>query len=84
VHPTRKRDTMSHGPERSDIVGGPALLIAALVCNYQCGHCNSDTEVRTDQHGNPHLVIHHDDGCPVLTGHISTIPDTFRAAAGQT
>ncbi|WP_405597591.1 hypothetical protein OG741_13950 [Streptomyces sp. NBC_01410] len=75
---------MSNGPERSDIVGGPALLIAALLSNYQCGHCDSETEVRHDRHGNPHLIIHHDDGCPVLTGAISSIPDTVRAAAGQT
>ncbi|WP_405797223.1 hypothetical protein [Streptomyces sp. NBC_01506] len=33
-----------------------------------------------DHHGNPHLLIHHDDGCPVLTGAVSSIPDTLRAA----
>ncbi|MGW7361986.1 hypothetical protein ACWGI8_00810 [Streptomyces sp. NPDC054841] len=70
-------------PHRSNLIAGPTDLIAAIVRSYKCGHCNSDTEARRDQHGNPHLVIHHDDGCPVLTGAISSIPDTLRAAAGQ-
>ncbi|MFJ9217880.1 hypothetical protein ACIRJL_17210 [Streptomyces sp. NPDC102383] len=69
-------------PTRTDtIVGAPALL-AAFLANYQCGHCNSETNLRPDRYGNPHLFISHDDGCPVLTGALSAAPDAARAAAG--
>ncbi|MFJ3978354.1 hypothetical protein [Streptomyces sp. NPDC090021] len=67
-------------PNFTNLVAGPADLIAHLTANYRCGHCNSETETRTDPHGFPHLVIHHDDGCPVLEGTLSSLPDTLRAA----
>lgn len=71
---------MTPKPAHSQLIAGPADLIAHIVATYRCGHCNSTTKARTDQHGNPHLVIHHDDHCPVLTGTLSAIPDTLRAA----
>ncbi|MER6484111.1 hypothetical protein ABT264_11285 [Streptomyces virginiae] len=66
----------------TDLVAGPIGLVANIAANYRCGHCNSETEVRTDQHGNPHLITFHDDGCPVLDGTLSSLPDTLRAATG--
>ncbi|MCY0952092.1 hypothetical protein [Streptomyces sp. H27-S2] len=66
----------------SSLIAGPSDLIAHIAANYRCGHCTSETEALTDQHGNPHLVIHHDDGCPVLEGTLCSLPDTFRAATG--
>lgn len=65
-------------PHRTDYLVGdlnPTLLAAF----YRCGHCTSDTEARTDDHGIVHVVVHHDDGCPVLTGTLSAAPDTLRA-----
>ncbi|MCB5166045.1 hypothetical protein LG634_14515 [Streptomyces bambusae] len=67
-------------PRHSTLVAGPTGLIARLIAEYQCGHCTSATEAWTDHHGNPHLNIHHDDGCPVLTGTLSAVPDIARAA----
>ncbi|MFJ6934465.1 hypothetical protein [Streptomyces sp. NPDC101132] len=67
-------------PHRTTYAAGPTELINRITANYRCGHCNSDTEAWTDQHGNPHLTIHHDDGCPVLAGTLPAIPDTLRAA----
>jgi hypothetical protein len=69
-------------PTRTDTIVGTPEHLAAFLANYQCGHCNSETEIRHDQHGNPHLITHHDDGCPVLTGTLSSAPDVARAAAG--
>ncbi|KJY18384.1 MULTISPECIES: hypothetical protein [unclassified Streptomyces] len=66
-------------PNFTNLIAGPADLIALLVANYRCGHCNSETEAWTDQHGNLHLNIAHDDGCPVLDGTLSSLPDTLRA-----
>ncbi|WP_327662448.1 MULTISPECIES: hypothetical protein [unclassified Streptomyces] len=67
-------------PERTDTIIGTPALVAAFLANYQCGHCNSETELRHDQYGNPHLITSHDDGCPVLTGALSSAPDVARAA----
>jgi hypothetical protein len=66
-------------PQRSDYVIGD-FDPADLAANYQCGHCNSDTEVGLDDFGGPRLVIHHDPGCPVLSGALSAMPDALRAA----
>ncbi|WCD86384.1 hypothetical protein KPP03845_102730 [Streptomyces xanthophaeus] len=75
---------MSLQPKHSQVIAGPASLVAAIVASYSCGHCNSETEAHTDHHGNPHLVIHHDDTCPVLEGTLSSLPDTLRAATHTT
>ncbi|MEU0671597.1 hypothetical protein ABZ330_01655 [Streptomyces sp. NPDC006172] len=53
----------------------------AIAAAYTCGHCNSTTELRT-VNGVMSAAIHHDDGCPVLTGTLSSAPDVARAAAG--
>lgn len=71
-------------PHRSDIVAGPTSLMNALTANYQCGHCNSDTTAKVDDAGTVHLLIHHDEGCPVLTGTLSAAPDVLRAASKTT
>lgn len=55
----------------------------ALAAAYSCGHCNSETSTRTDEHGIVRLVIHHDDGCPVLTGVLPSAPDVVRAVVGH-
>ena len=68
-------------PTRTDTIVGTPNLLAAFLANYACGHCNSTTELRHDHNGNPHLITHHDDGCPVLEGVLSAAPDVARAAA---
>lgn len=55
----------------------------ALAASYRCGHCNSDTGMHTDDNGIVHVVIHHDDGCPVLTGTLPSAPDVMRALVGH-
>jgi hypothetical protein len=70
-------------PQRSDYIAG-YFDPADLAANYQCGHCNSDTELGTDDRGGPRLVIRHDSGCPVLTGVLSALPDALRAVVPDT
>ncbi|MFE2020135.1 hypothetical protein ACFW9O_19080 [Streptomyces sp. NPDC059499] len=76
---------MNYLPERSDLVAGPADALAAMVTNYQCGHCNGQIERLTtdDTTGVMHAFVQHEDSCPVLAGTLPTIPDTFRAIRGQ-
>lgn len=71
-------------PVHTTYAVGPSDLIALIAANYRCGHCTSVTKARTDPHGNLHLNIHHDDGCPVLEGTLSPLPDTLRAANTHT
>ncbi|MCP9209959.1 hypothetical protein [Streptomyces cucumeris] len=75
-----------NAPDRTDLVAGPARLLAALVSNYRCGHCTGEvTELAANEEtGTLHARIQHDDGCPVLAGAISTLPDTLRAATPDT
>ncbi|MER5211954.1 hypothetical protein ABT063_15575 [Streptomyces sp. NPDC002838] len=70
-------------PERTDYLFGD-LDPSALAAAYQCGHCQSETSTRTDEAGIVHLVVHHDDGCPVLTGVLSALPDAVRAVVPDT
>jgi hypothetical protein len=67
-------------PHRTDFLVGD-LNPLALAAAYTCGHCTSDTSTRTNDRGIVHVVIHHDDGCPVLTGTLSSAPDALRAIA---
>ncbi|MEU1117809.1 MULTISPECIES: hypothetical protein [unclassified Streptomyces] len=64
-------------PTRTDFLVG-AINTEAIAATYQCGHCNSTTEHRTTN-GVTSVAIHHDDGCPVLTGTLSAAPDALRA-----
>ena len=58
----------------------PPAGALSLAANYQCGHCNSNPATLTqDEYGIWHVSIAHDDGCPVLLGTLSALPDTFRA-----
>lgn len=66
-------------PTRTDWLVGDINPLA-IATNYQCGHCNSVTETRTTN-GVVRVVVHHDDGCPVLNGHVSSLGDLARAAA---
>lgn len=71
-------------PHRTDYVIGDIDPVA-LAANYQCGHCLSETALSTDPDtGGPRLEIRHDDGCPVLTGVLSALPDAVRAAVPAT
>jgi hypothetical protein len=59
----------------------PPLSVLAIAANYRCSHCDNDPVLLTqDEHGTWHLGIRHDDGCPVLAGALSDLPDTIRAA----
>lgn len=55
----------------------------ALATTYQCGHCHSETGTRADEVGIVHIAVHHDDGCPVLTGALPSTPDVVRALVGR-
>lgn len=70
-------------PHHTDYVIGD-IDPTALATNYQCGHCHSETTLGTDDYGGPRLEIHHDDGCPVLNGTLSALPDTLRAVGVPT
>jgi hypothetical protein len=66
-------------PTRTDWLVGDIDPLA-IASNYQCGHCNSVSDVRTVD-GILRVAVHHDDGCPVLTGALSSTPDALRAVA---
>lgn len=66
--------------KRTDYLIGQ-LNAQAVAAAYSCGHCNSETSIRTDDHGIVRVAIHHDDGCPVLTGVLPSTPDALRAIA---
>lgn len=56
------------------------LDASALAADYRCGHCNSQVgPAALGADGVTHIAILHDDGCPVLTGALTAIPDTMRA-----
>ncbi|MGW4974682.1 hypothetical protein [Streptomyces mirabilis] len=68
-------------PKRTDYLMGhldPATFAAA----YECGHCTSEIGIRTDDSGITHVVVRHDDDCPVLNGTLSAMPDALRALVG--
>lgn len=55
--------------------------IAELAAAYECGHCDSDPIIPwLDELGCWHLLIPHNDGCPVRRGVLSDLPDVLRAA----
>ncbi|WP_420035073.1 hypothetical protein ACN2WE_24005 [Streptomyces sp. cg28] len=75
-------------PIRTDLAAGTPDALAAMVTNYACGSCTGEVDFLATNGSTVHAVIAHDDGCPVLNGHVSslgdiaraaTIPDTFRA-----
>lgn len=51
----------------------PPASVVAYARAYQCGDCNSDTELVPDPiaPGAWKVNVYHDDGCPVLNGHVS-------------
>lgn len=59
---------------------GDKHLIARMVTNYQCGHCNGEVTYLTTNGDTLHAGIEHDDGCPVLAGTLHAFPDFARAA----
>jgi hypothetical protein len=65
-------------PTRTDYLVG-AINAEAIAATYQCGHCNSETSLTADDAGIHHIAVHHDDGCPVLTGALPSAPDVARA-----
>lgn len=71
-------------PVRTDLAAGDAHLIAAMVTNYECGSCGSQAEtLTTDDTGMLHANIRHDDNCPALNGHVSSLGDFARAVVGH-
>lgn len=69
-------------PRRTNYLVGD-IDPSALAATYRCGHCNSEVGTRTDEGGVVNVVIHHDDGCPVLNGALSSAPDVVRALVGH-
>lgn len=49
--------------------------LTQLADAYKCGHCHSEVGFTTER-----INIRHDDGCPVLAGALSDLPDAMRAA----
>lgn len=73
-----------NAPRRTSYIAGH-LDPAAIAANYRCGHCDSDpARLSQDEDGIWHVGIPHDDGCPVLTGALSDIPDAVRAVVPDT
>ncbi len=64
-------------PVRIEYLVG-AINAEVIAAAYNCGHCNSTTELRTGG-GIVRVAIHHDDGCPVLVGVLTSGPDVVRA-----
>lgn len=52
--------------------------VAETAAAYRCGHCHSETTYRIAD-GFGRINIAHDDGCPVLAGTVSDLPDAMRA-----
>lgn len=80
--PLRKGLTDMQAERTTYLVGN--IDAGALAAAYSCGHCSSDTSTHTDDDGITHVAIHHDDGCPVLNGALSALPDTLRAIVPDT
>ncbi len=59
---------------------GDKHLIAAMVSNYRCGHCNGEITRLATRGDSLHAAIEHNDGCPVLAGTLPVLPDLARAA----
>lgn len=70
---------------RTDFFTGSPETMATMVSNYRCGHCTGviETLATDDTTGTMHAYVQHDDGCPILTGAVCPIPDTFRAASRE-
>lgn len=79
----KKRRTRKPPPQRRPAPKPPANALAYAAA-YQCGDCNSDTELVPDPlaPGVWKLNIYHDDGCPVLKGHVS-LSSAGASAASQ-
>lgn len=57
--------------------------VRAYANTYECTDCDSETKLAPDidQSGIWRITVLHDDGCPVLTGHVSRIEAGAGAAA---
>jgi hypothetical protein len=65
-------------PRRPRPDGSAAMAYAEA---YRCGHCHSETVITNhNPDGYSHGNGQHDDGCPVLAGVLSDLPDSLRAA----
>lgn len=74
---------MSPEPNFSNLAAGAPDALGALVSNYQCGSCGGEVETLAITGGVMNAHIRHDDNCPVLNGHVSTLGDLARAATGH-
>lgn len=71
---------MSPKPVRTSLAAGAPETLAALVSNYQCGSCGGEVDTLvTDNTGAMQASVRHDDNCPVLNGHVSSLGDLARA-----
>lgn len=71
-------------PVRTQLAAGTPELLAALVTNYRCGSCTGEVDFLATNGDSVHAVIAHDDGCPVLNGHVSAAGDVARACVPST
>ncbi|WP_405436680.1 hypothetical protein OG373_06775 [Streptomyces avidinii] len=65
---------------RTTFAAGARDLIARMVSNYRCGHCNGEVAYLATTGGELTAAVEHNDGCPVLAGVLPVFPDLVRAA----
>lgn len=66
----------------------PPANLVALLQHYTCGHCANPTPptLDADDNGIWHIVLLHDQTCPVYLGTVETAPNiarAYQAEAGQ-
>ncbi|MER7969684.1 hypothetical protein ABTX35_11950 [Streptomyces sp. NPDC096080] len=70
-------------PSHTTLAAGAPEALGALVSNYRCGSCGGEVETLAITGGVMNAYVRHDDNCPVLNGHVSSIGDLTRATAGH-
>jgi hypothetical protein len=59
---------------------GPPKAIKKFAQQYRCSHCRSSVDgIVKDPFGIWHVMIGHDDTCPVLRGTLTDVHDAVRA-----
>lgn len=79
--PERIKELGRSKPGRTKRMRPDRTALMKLADAYRCGHCWSEVGTGYDAVTGIEMVwVGHDDGCPVLLGALSDVPDTLRAA----
>lgn len=65
----------------SRFAAGDMRLVATMVTNYRCGHCNAEVTELTTRGNTLDATVDHHRGCPVQAGTLPASADFARAAA---